>query len=180
MSQLREPSEGWPDLRSKPQRQSRWRPLSLLLMLGGVIVLGGGTLLVWQLVSHQPALQKSTVTFATQQSNPLPQPSVVTITCAHYPSSYDDALRQELAQGLHLTISQVTAQLRAGTSVQEVAAAQHISPDQLSSIERYAYKVSDVQMVKGGCMSQAEASKHPHENASDLNQDFTLLYSLVH
>ncbi len=58
--------------------------------------------------------------------------------------------------------------------------AQHITPDQLSGIERYAYKVSDMQMVKGGCMSQVTAMKHPHESASALNHDFTLLYSLIH
>jgi hypothetical protein len=182
MSQFREPSEGRPDLRNKPQRRSRWHPLSLLLLLGGVIVLGGGALLVWQLGSHQPALQKSTfqkanVTFTTQQPTPLPQPSVVTIDCAHYPSGYHDALRQELAQGLHLTVAQVTAQIRAGTSIQDVAAAQHVSPDQLSGMERFAYKVSDVQLVHGGCMSQDIAEKHLHESASNLNHDFTLLFA---
>jgi len=175
--QFREPSEAQPDLQSKPQRRSRWRPLSLLLLLGSVLVLGGGTLLVWQLVSHQPTFQKSHVTFATQQPTPLPQPSVVTIDCRHYPSGYDDALRQELAQGLHLTVTQVTAQVRAGTSIQDVAAAQHVSPDQLSGLERYAYKVSDVQLVHGGCMSQDTAEKHLHESASDLNHDFTLLFA---
>ena len=183
--QFRELYEGRPDLHSKPQRRSRWRPLSLLLLLGGVMVLGGGALLMWQLGSHQPTLQKSTfqkanVTFTTQQPTPLPQPSVVTIDCRHYPSGYHDALRQELAQGLHLTVAQVTAQIRAGKSIQDVATAQHISPDQLSGMERYAYKVSDGQMVKGGCMSQATATKHPHESASALNHDFTLLFSLIH
>ena len=183
--QFHEPGEGRPDLRSKPQRRSRRRPSFSLLLLVGILVLGGGTLLAWQLVSHQPTLQKSTfqkanVTFPTQQPSPLPQPSVVTIDCAHYPSSYDDALRQELAQGLHLAVAQVTTQVRAGKSIQDVATAQHISPQQLSGIERYAYKVSDVQLVKGGCMSQATATKHPHESASALNHDFTLLFSLIH
>lgn len=178
--QFHEPEKAWPDLRSKPQRRSRRRPLFFLLLLGGILVLAAGTGLFWQLVSHQPTLHKANVTIPTQQPSPLPQPSVVTITCADYPSSYDDALRQELAQGLHLTVSQVAAQIRAGKSIQEVAMTQHISPDQLSGIERYAYKVSDAQMVKGGCMSQATATKHPHESASALNHDFTLLFSLVH
>jgi len=149
------------------------------------MVLGAGTWLSWQIVSHQPTLlkatlQKATGTIPTQQPSPLPQPSVVAIDCARCPSNYDDALRQELAQGLHLTVSQVAARLRAGKSIQEIAAAQNISPDQLSGIERYAYKVSDAQMVKGGCMSQATATKHPRESNSALNHDFTLLYSLVH
>jgi hypothetical protein len=159
--QFREPSEAQPDLQSKPQRRSRWRPLSLLLLLGSVLVLGGGTLLVWQLVSHQPTLQKADVT----------------IDCAHYPSGYHDALRQELAQGLHVTVTQVTAQVRAGKQIQDVAAAQHVSPDQLSGLERYAYKVTDVQLVHGGCMSQDTEEKHLHESASDLNHDFTLLFA---
>jgi hypothetical protein len=155
------------------------------LLLAALLVLCAGTWLAFQLVSHQPTLGKATLhkgtgTIPTQQPSPLPQPSVVKITCAQYPSSYDNALRQELAQGLYLTVSQVTAQIQAGKSIQEIAMAQHISPDQLSGIERYTYKVSDAQMVKGGCMSQAEASKHPHESASILNQDFTLLYSLIH
>lgn len=178
--QFREPEKAWPDLRSKPQQRSRRRPLFFLVLLGVLLVLGGGTGLAWHLVSHQPTLHKSTMTIPTQQPSPLPQPSVVTIACAHYPSSYDDALRQELAQGLHLTVPQIAAQIRAGKSIQEIASAQHISPDQVSGIERYAYKVSDAQMVKGGCMSQATATKHPHESAAALNHDFTLLYSLIH
>lgn len=183
--QFGEPEKAGPDLRSKPQRRSRRRPLFFSLLLGALLVLGGGTWLSWQLVSHQPMLHeatfhKVTVAIPTQQPSPPPQPSVVTIACTDYPSSYDDALRQELAQGLHLTVPQVTAQLRAGKSIQGIATTQHISPDQLSGIERYAYKVSDAQMVKGGCMSQATATKHPHESASALNQDFTLLYSLIH
>ena len=182
---FREPEKAWPDLRSKPQQRSRGRPVFFLLLLGSLFILAAGTWLSWHLISQTPTLRKAALhkaggTIPTQQPSPLPQPSVVTITCAHYPSSYDDALRQELAQGLHLTVSQVAAQLRAGKSIQEIAIAQHIAPDQVSDIERYAYKVSDAQMVKGGCMSQATATKHPHESASALNQDFTLLYSLIH
>jgi hypothetical protein len=183
--QFREPEKAWTDPQSKPLRRSRRRLLFFSLLLGTLIALGAGTWLAFQLVfkqatPHKAIFQKAGITIPTQQPSPLPQPSVVTITCADYPSGYDDALRQELAQALHLSVPQVAASLRARKSLQEIAAAQHISPDQLSGIERYAYKVSDVQMVKGGCMSQATATKHPHERASALNHDFALLYSLIH
>ena len=164
-----ESSETWPDLRSKPQRRSKRRPSSLLLLFECVLVIGAGTLLVWQFVApHDQAAQQPTA--------PI-QPPIVTIDCSHYPSNYDDTLRQEVALGLHLTVAQVTAQIQAGKSIQDVAATQNVSPDQLSGLERYAYKVTDVQLVHGGCMSKDIQKKHPFESASDLNHDFTLLFS---
>jgi len=164
--------ETWPDLRSKPQRRSQWRPFPLLLLFGCLLVIGAGTFLVWHFASlHSQAAP-------TQQKSTAPtHPPPVRIDCKHYPSSYHDTLRQELAEELHLTVAQVTAQIRAGKTLQDVAAAQNISADQLFDLERFAYKVIDGQLVQGGCMSQDIPHQQFNESASDLNHDFTRLFS---
>ena len=176
--QFRESYEEQPDLRSKPQRRSRKPLFFLLLLFVAILILGGGALLISQFPLVQKlAYQKANVTFSSQEPTRLRQASVVPLDCAHYPSSYNAALRRQLAAELQLAVDQVTAQIRAGKAIQDVAAAQNITPDQLSGMERYAYKVSDFQMVQGGCMSASTEHKHLYESASDLNHDFTVLFT---
>src|SRR5262245_30118359 len=59
-----EPSITKIDLRSKPQRSSQWRPFSMLLLFGGILVIGAGTLLAWQFAAPYgqatPSQSKST------------------------------------------------------------------------------------------------------------------------
>ena len=161
--QLRErsSSEEQPDLRSKPQRQLRWHLPLFLLLLGAIIILGGGSVLVWQLVSHQstpgsgisrPGNSQSASTAGVKQEQPLKD-------CSQgFPPSYNDTLRQQFAQGVHLTVAQVTAEIRSGKPIEDLAAEQGVSPDQLFSMELHAYQVADNSMVTYGCMNQYSAN----------------------
>jgi hypothetical protein len=178
------PSEGQPDLRSKPQRRSRWRLPMLLLLFGCVILIGGGSVLIWQLVSHQstpgsgisgPGNSQSASTAGAKQEQPLKD-------CSHgFPSSYNDTLRQQFAQGVHLTVDQVTTAIRSGKPIEDLAAEQGVSPDQLFSMELHAYQVADDSMVTYGCMNQYSANldvqRYRDGGATQLNYDFTFLFT---
>jgi hypothetical protein len=86
-------------------------------------------------------------------------------------------LRQEAAQGFHLTVAQLQAQVRARKSIQAVAAARHISPRQLHTIEVRALYATYDAMVRIGCFARGEADGwvqyYVAKGAADLNGRFT-------
>lgn len=184
-SHEREPVEGQPDLRSKPQWRSRRRLPMLLLLLGCVIVIGGGSVLVWQLVPHQSV--------AVSGNNQPTSPTAQTATavgkdnqslkdCSHgFPPSYNETLKQQFAQGVHLSVAQVTSAIHSGKPIQDLAAEQGVSPDQLFSLELHAYQVADDSMVTYGCMNQYSANldvqRYRDGGAAQLNYDFTFLFT---
>ena len=165
-----EPSTAKIDLRSKPQRSSQWRPFSMLLLFGGILVIGAGTLLAWQFAAPYGK--------ATPDQSKSTAPTHPPITCNLSPSSIGDALRQEIAAQLHLTVAEVTAQIQAGKSLQDVAATQNVSPDQLVGLEYYALKVTYGPLLKDNCMSPEDIqhNKYFNDSHADLTQDFTLLF----
>lgn len=180
-----EPLEGQTDLHSKPQWQSRRRLPMLLLLLGCVIVISGGSVLLWQLVPHQLV--------STLGNNQPPSPPVQAATavgkgnqslkdCSHgFPPSYNATLKQQFAQGVHLSVAQVNATIHAGKSIQGLAAEQGVSPGQLFSLELHAYQVADDLMVTYGCMNQYSANldvqRYQEGGAAQLNYDFTFLFT---
>ena len=166
-----EPSTAKIDLRSKPQRSSQWRPFSMLLLFGGILVIGAGMLLAWQFAAPYgkatPSQSKSTA------------PTHPPIICNLSPSGIGDALRQELAAEHHLTVAEVTAQIQAGKSLQDVAATQNVSADHLVDLEHYALKVTYGPLINDHCMSRQDVqlNKYLNESDADLTHDFTLLFS---
>jgi len=144
----------------------------MLLLFGGILVIGAGTLLAWQF-----AAPYGQATPSQSKSTAPTHPPI--IGCNHDPSGYDGALRQELAAELHLTVAEVTAQIRAGKSLQDVAATQNVSADQLVQLEHFALKVTYGPLVENHCMSPEDIqhNKYVNDSDADLNHDFTLLFS---
>jgi hypothetical protein len=152
----------------------------LLLIFGCVVVISAGTIFVWQVVSHQPSPRpgnnRQAGASTTQPKGPPPA------NCRHgFPPSYNETLRQQFAQGVHLSVAQVTAEIRSGKPIQDVAAEQGISADQLFSLELHAYQVADNLMVTIGCSNQYSANldvqRYRNAGAAQLNYDFTFLFS---
>jgi hypothetical protein len=176
----REPSERQPDLRGKPQQRSRWGLPMLLLIVGCVVIIGGGTAFAWQMIAHQPAPrpgnnQRTGASTAQPKEGPPAD-------CSHgFPPSYNETLKQQFAQGVHLSVAQVTADIRSGKPIQEVAAEQGISAHQLFSLELHAYQVADDLMVTIGCSNQYSANldvqRYQDAGATQLNYDFTFLFT---
>ena len=148
----------------KPQRRSGWRRSTLLqLLLGGVIVLGGGGVLAWQLLS--PAAGKI-------GGLGLPQGC----TGARIPR---DTIRQETANGLHLTVAQVQTQVRAGKTMAQIAAAQGLTPEQLRTLEIHALQVANARWLQMGCITQQDVDSNMQRDVGSpafMDEEFTDIF----
>lgn len=71
---------------------------------------------------------------------------------------YLPAVENQVAQGLKLTSSQLTADLKNGQSLTQIATAQHVSSAQLHTIVLNAVQSAVNQAVKDGNLTQAQAS----------------------
>jgi polyhydroxyalkanoate synthesis regulator phasin len=71
---------------------------------------------------------------------------------------YLPAVENQVAQGLKLTASQLTAELKNGQSLNQIAAAQHVSSAQLHTIVLNAVQSAVNQAVKDGNLTQAQAT----------------------
>src|SRR5262249_48947631 len=93
------------------------------------------------------------------------------------PPAYWNTLLQQAAQGLHLSVAQVKAQIKGGKSIQDVASAQGISAQQLQSIETSALQAANNQMVAMKCEPQAQANAnvqyYVNKGPQDMNDRFT-------
>ncbi|MBO0779701.1 MAG: hypothetical protein J2P37_12825 [Ktedonobacteraceae bacterium] len=95
-------------LQNKPQ----WRPgkkiSTLLLIAGLVVILGGISFTIWQVVVQQGTIGSSgnvSGTDGDKSAGNLP-----------VPPAYWEVIQSEMAQGLHLSRTQVQGKLRTGTN----------------------------------------------------------------
>lgn len=177
--QIQEPSRNEESslLQEKPQRRRRWNRYSLLVvLLGCVILLGGGGILIWHLTT--PA----TSTFSdanTASSGPIKAEPTQAPGCG--PRLPWDFLTQQAANGLHLTVTQIKTQVLAGKKIQDIAAAQGITQDQLHTIEVHALRAAYDKYVSMGCYTRQEADAGFHhdsgETPAQLDMDFTRYFS---
>jgi hypothetical protein len=123
-------------------RRALWRR-PFLTLLGGAIV-GVAAFLVWYTVV-QPSLHGA-------QFSRLDPPAPV-------PATYHAIVEEQIAHGLHLTITEVKAGIRANTSegIFGVAQAQGLTPDQLNAVEIDALQMASNQMVGMHLWTQQQA-----------------------
>src|SRR5712692_10223580 len=72
---------------------------------------------------------------------------------------YMPDLTNQVAQGLHLSADQLQAQLQAGKSLDNIAAAQHVSSSQLQTIETNALQSTLQKAVAAGDLTQQQANQ---------------------
>jgi hypothetical protein len=138
-----------------------------------VIIVGTGTVLAVVLTPHESTASSSTTTNSASTNKQAPS------SCGQgsLPLSYWKALLAETAQGLHLSVAQVKAQIKGDKSIQDVASTQGISADQLQSIETSALRAANDQMVAMKCESQANADASIQDSINkgpqDMNKRFT-------
>jgi len=165
-------------LQSRPQREGGWRkgrtlPI-VILLVGAVIIIGAGAVLAVVLASRGSA--------ASSPNNSITNKQVPSI-CGQgsQPPAYWNTLLQQAAQGLHLSVAQVKAQIKGGKSIQDVASAQGISALQLQSIEISALHTANNQMVAMKCQSQAQADANVqyyiNKGPQDMNDRFTYWFA---
>jgi hypothetical protein len=165
-------------LQNRPQRRSRRGLAALLLLLGCVIIVGVVAIVAWQaLAQHTPSPSLSAPgtnepTKGNATGNALPPGW-------NDPAIYWQTIRTQVAQGLHLSATQITAQLQAagvtstatpastsknvapdpGAPMTNLAAQQGISTDQLRTLELNALQTACNTMVTQGKLTQADADQ---------------------
>jgi hypothetical protein len=108
-----------------------------------------------------------TITSASASPAATPTPIVsATTTPAHKGSAtakllkqYAPAIKNQIAQGLHLTPDQLTAQLQSGKTLSNIATAQNISSTQLQTIVGNAIQNALKPAVDGGTLTQKQVDK---------------------
>lgn len=139
-------------------RRPRWGRL-LLLLLCLILVVGG--VLVWQIASHAgnasngggPATAAGSSP-PTVSSDPLAPPVPLT-------AMYDESVKDQVAQGLHLTVAQVTAQLQAEPTpdLRGIGKQQGLAQDQLYRLVLSALQTADNQMVTSHTWTEPQADE---------------------
>jgi hypothetical protein len=168
--------EGQNLLQSRPQRRSRRGPATLLLLVGALVIVGVVAIIAWQTFSPgSSAPRTGTNTPASGKG----QNSSATPPGWNDPAIYWQTIREQVAQSLHLTVAQVTAQLQAagaattatpssngkgnapdpGAPMTTVAAQQGISTAQLRTIELNALHKGCDALVAQGTLTQAQADQ---------------------
>src|SRR5215467_3193743 len=97
-------------LEGKPQRRSRRSVAALLLLLGGVIIIGVVVIVALQALS-QHAASTGTNVAGTSTSSRKGENNSATPPGWNDPVIYWGTIRTQVAQGLHLSVAQVTAKL---------------------------------------------------------------------
>jgi hypothetical protein len=162
-------------LQNRPQRRSRRGPATLLLLLGGVIIVGVA-IVAWQALSqHTPSTSSSAPgTGATAKGNANGN---AVPPGWNDPAIYWQTIKTQVAQGLHLSVAQITAHLQTagatstatpasigqkntapdpGVPMANLAAQQGISTDQLRTLELNALQTACNTLVTQGKLTQAD------------------------
>lgn len=163
-------------LEGKPQQRSKRSVASLLLLLGGVIIIGVIAIVAWQALS-QHAASTGASTGGTSTSSRKGENNSATPPGWNDPAIYWGTIRTQVAQGLHLSVAQVTAKLRAatppgtptstnkgsapdpGAPMTAVAVQQGISTDQLRTLELHALQKGCDALVAQGKLSRGDADQ---------------------
>jgi len=158
-------------LAERPERRSGRRVGAWLFILCGcLIILGGASVLAWQLTSHTdaPVVPSSTPASSSQSAK---QPAGC--TGAREPI---DVIQQQTAQGLHLTVAQVQARVLAGKTVAQIATVQGLTATQLHDVEMQALRTANTRWQSLGCITQQDVQDNLRRDtgsAAYMDAEFT-------
>lgn len=139
------------NLAERPTRRANKRVSVLVLVIGAcLLILGGVGVQVWQLTFRTTA---SGVSSATPTTGSSPAKQSTGCTGAREPV---DVIEQQTAQGLHLTVAQVQAQVLAGKTIAQIATAQGLSAAQLYDVEVQALRTANNRWLSMGCITQQD------------------------
>jgi polyhydroxyalkanoate synthesis regulator phasin len=98
---------------------------------------------------------------------------------SHLLKPYAPDLESQIAQGLHLSVDQLKAQLRAGKTLKQIADAQHVSASQLHTLVLNAIDKELDKAAQAGTITQQQANaikqylqKHPQVITRLVNRRF--------
>ena len=118
-----------------------------LSLIGGLVLLMGGALLLWSLFLRSPMRPSA----PSVQYSP-PQPPVALSV------AYEDAVKQRLAEQLHVGVPQLAHEVQANQDgLFGVADARGLSQDQLHTVLLNAFQSASNQMVSTGHWTNQQA-----------------------
>lgn len=108
-----------------------------------------------------------TITSAFASQNPTPTPIVSATTTPTSKGNgvgkilkqYAPDIKNQIAQGLHLTPDQLTAQLQAGKTLSAIATAQNVSSTQLQTVVGTALQNALQPAVTAGTLTQQQVTR---------------------
>src|SRR5436309_2582799 len=106
-------------LQGRPQRRSNRGPAMLLLLLGGVLIIGVVAIVAWQALLPRTPSTGSNAAGRSTSSN-KGENSGATPPGWNDPAIYWQTIREQVAQGLHLSVAQLTAKLHAAGATSTV------------------------------------------------------------
>ena len=171
----------------KTGKNTEWNRTSIMLAFAGCVVVGlllffGIRLLAQQSQNNTapPPSQTGQSGVVRQQPGQQGQGTPPAGKGQGYPPAFLATVRQHIAQGLHLTVDQITSQMVAGKQITHVASAQDISGGQLHTIELNAYQAAFQQAVQNGTYTQDQANtymaNYRQRSSEQLNESVTLLF----
>jgi hypothetical protein len=140
-------------MRNKPGYQSGRKRFLLVAMLGGCVLLVGATLLIWQVLAAQAPSAGQVGAVSTPTAEP-------TKSGPGDPQAYYDAVKQYVAQQLHMSVAQIKAKLQAGgptTNFITLAEQQGIDDAQLRTILLDAEQKGHDVLVQKGYLTQQQS-----------------------
>ncbi len=158
-------------LAERPERRGGRRVSGLLFALCGcLIILGGGGVLAWQLSSHSNAPAVSTSTPASSNSSVK---QAAGCTGAREPV---DVIKQQTAQGLHLSVAQVQARVLEGKRVAQIATEQGLTAIQLHDMEVQALRYANNRWLSMGCITRQDVQDNMQRDTGSpayMDEEFT-------
>lgn len=147
---------------------------TLFIILGAIaavlLVIGVGAVLLWPTLTSANSSTSSATPTVSSNSTPTTKNAA---NQAKILKQYAPAIKTQIAQGLKMTPEQLTAQLRAGKTLTQIAATQNISADQLKTIVSNALQTAFLQAVSNGDLTQAQVnriSKRLESNETSLDR----------
>ena len=146
------------DPKQGASRRARWSRIALLLLCLTLV----GSALAWQIASHlgTEGLGGGSGNAATPSSPAAASSSPLT-PLVPLTAMYDEIVKEQVAQGLHLTVAQVTAQLQAEPTpdLRWIGKQQSLAQDQLYRLVLSALQTADDRMVTSGVWKAQQADE---------------------
>jgi hypothetical protein len=144
---------------SQPQK-SKWSRKKIFLLGGAIILvlflLGMGG--AWLIPTLQANANNQASNAPAASASPAARARQVGIY-AHYLTLYGPTIRNQIAQGLHLTPVQLATQLRSGQTLNAIATAQGVSATQLATIVTNAFQNGLQPAVTSGNLTQPQVNQ---------------------
>lgn len=171
------------------RRYRRTNLRSALLTIASILIVGIVAFFAFRFFSHTNSGTNGNTNGGSTVANGSPTPPAIKSGQPVLPASFYTTLKSQIAQGLHLSVAQITAQLQApfnpqsgvpAVGIADIATKQGITADQLHTIEVNAYRAAYNAMVQAGVITQQLADEdvqyYSQTSPSHLNDEVTLAF----